>query len=179
MDEEDEEFCDDCGEYIEDCCCNDEPEGETMNYPGDYYGLKLVNHGGLCCGIKTIYGFYGNPKNTVGELPACPGVNNGDAYGRQSSSNERFFTDEAPSETYEERVDRYIEFIKRRRPQHLIEVVFEHNQLDCYGWRPWLKKHRFRKVSTFLNSNSGNYVTVYHKAIGQPKKAKPKADPFA
>jgi hypothetical protein len=185
-DEEERDLCLYCLEEPDCCCCYDEDEEEEeeerpMNYPGseDYFGPKLVNHGGKCCGIKIIYGFHSATSSLCEELPAAPGVNESDSYGRDVSSNERFFTDSAPRETFEERADRYIEFVKRRRPRHVIEVVFEEGQLDYHGWRPWLRKHRFRKVTKFLNSNSGNYVTIYHKAIGQPKKAKPKADPFS
>lgn len=149
------------------------------NYSDLHYGPKLVFHGGLCCGIKTIHGFYSSPASQVSELEECP-KDDIDKLGGTVSSSRRFFTDAAPAETGGERVDRYIKFVRKRRPQHVIEVVIADYQM--HQWGAFLKKRRFRKVSSFVNSNTDNTVHIFHKYIGQPRKTKKAAttsDPFS
>lgn len=147
---------------------------------------RLVNHGGLCCGIKTIYGLGYSPDSPAKVLEAVP-YNNRAKCGDHVWSSLRYFSDAAPAETYAERVERYIKFVQKHAPKHLIEVVLESGQYEgaCSwnssypGWKAFLRKHKFKKVNSFLNSNSGNTVLVFHKTIGQPVKAKAKPDPFA
>lgn len=140
----------------------------------DYYGPKLVFHGGLCCGIKTIHGFYPSPNSLAAELQAVP-RDDSDQLGHNVNSNQRFFTDAAPEEKMSERIDRYIAFVKEHRPQHIIEVVIAHFQLGM--WKEFLRSRQFRKVTEAKNSNSGNTIYIYHKRIGQPPKKKKAATP--
>lgn len=159
---------------------DDEEDEEDMatQYPDSYYGLRLVAHGGLCCGVKTIYGFTCSPESKLAALQACP-ADNRDTYGNYVHSNDRFFNDAAPEETYLERLDRYLAFLEKKRPKGLVEVTLTTSQLCVWG--NLLRKRGFKKVTTFVNSNSGNTVVVLHKTYGQPPKVKkPKVtDPFA
>ncbi len=136
--------------------------------------MILTFHIGKCCGVKTVYGFpYGDdgPNRELPSLEALEEQNNADANGRHVSSTDRFFHDEAPSETGVERLDRYIQYMKERRPQNLLEVclidkpVSGSNYWTQEAWFPILKERGFRRVSRFKNSNSGNVVNVFHLTI--------------
>ena len=143
-------------------------------YGSCYNGLKLVNHGGKCCGIKTIYGFNFNPEPR--SYDKCSSlnkikINNKDSYGYMVACNERFFTDSAPEEGYRERLQRYIDFVKKRRPKQLIEVILQ----DSYqkDWQKELVKNfGFVKVTNFKNSNSGLWLSVFHLVIDEDLKPK-------
>lgn len=67
-----------------------------VDYPYEYYGPRLVFHGGLCCGIKTIYGFTYRPTDELDGLDPCKSKDSSDKYGAHVKSKQRFFTDEAP-----------------------------------------------------------------------------------
>ena len=127
--------------------------------------MHLAFHGGLCCGIKTIYGFYGHPdEKNAEELSAIP-ANNADSYGNQVASHERFFHEAAPRETGRERLDRYLDYLKRRRPSGIVEVVLATDngypdQVGC--WEPLLLERGFKEVTRAYNSNSENTCIVYH-----------------
>jgi hypothetical protein len=176
--------------FDEDIHDDNGPSGYVdSNYPGSYSGPRLVNHGGLCCGIKTIHSLCYGPNWKASPLEAVP-KNDRAKNGYNVWSSLRYFTDSAPAETYGERVERYIKFVEKYAPKHLIEITLESSQYNGTnygwndagkypGWKKFLKKHGFKKVSEFVNSNSGNTVLVFHKLIGQPKKTKAVKDPFA
>lgn len=137
--------------------------------------MELVFHGGKCCGIKTIYGFFNAPWDMTSRRESCE-ERNQDKYGHSVRSDLSFFTDEAPKETYKERLVRFIDFCKRRRPRHMIEVVLSNQSFSVYNnethefesirqidlWGPILEELGFLPVTTFNNSNTGFNVTVYH-----------------
>lgn len=135
--------------------------------------MNLYFHGGKCCGIKTIEGFphYPYSQHSWGEkhiaypLPEVGAVRNHDVYGQPTTKP--FFTDAAPEESIQERFARLIAFCKRRRPQGCIEVTLARNQFGSFNqvalWEPLLLEHGFKvTVPEFKNSNSQNYVTIYH-----------------
>lgn len=133
-------------------------------------GLQLSNHGGMCCGIKSIWNFGNGPDSlTYPEFAreAAPAVNNNDRYFDVSPQNVSFFTDAAPAETRVERLDRFIEFVKKRRPSHIIEAVLANTASEFWqkAWVPVLEERGFKEVTSALNSNSDNVVTVYHLVI--------------
>jgi hypothetical protein len=131
--------------------------------------MRLVFHGGKCCGIKTIYGFerpdyFVSPEEKRGFI--CP-----DEYGHHVSSDTDFFTDEAPEETELERFDRLIEFCENHRPNGIIEAVLASSDYKDYNQPPFWEEHflkrNFKLVNQCLNSNSGNTVYVYHRNSGE------------
>lgn len=153
--------------------------------------LQISFHGGHCCGIKTIKGFpYYKPGISFHDQePALQKTEakNNDAHGTAFKSDSNFFTDEAPRESVEERFGRYIAFLKKRRPQGCVEVALARTAYGGWDqnklWWPLLKKHGFKKtVPEFLNSNSSNYVTIYHLVYDELKKKKAETtavpDPF-
>lgn len=129
--------------------------------------MHLAFHGGLCCGIKTIYGFGFVPQMS---LPALSekALDDSDVFGSTVKSNQRFFHEAAPAETCLQRLDRYIAYVKLRRPRHIIEVTLattEPNSGGQFVWFPLLRRRGFKRVTMNKNSNSGNYVHIFHKVI--------------
>lgn len=127
--------------------------------------LKIACHGGKCCGVKTIHCFSDDfkdgwepaieKKTGVGDHMREP-----DAYGYDVSSKDNFFWLTAPGESTEDRLDRYIDFLKEKRPGGLIEVCLVSD--DQSYWIEQVEKRGFKLVAQFTNSNSGNIVNVYH-----------------
>jgi hypothetical protein len=135
--------------------------------------LRLVFHGGKCCGIKTIHGLEYNPTDNVPAVEKKKFMEN-DEYGQEVKSDLDFFTDAAPKETYLQRVDRMIAFCERHRPQGIIEIVLADTTYEPGGyydqtrnWAPLLRRRKFRCVNKCKNSNSGNTVHVFHRNSGE------------
>ena len=142
------------------------------NYGSTYEGLRLVNHGGQCCGIKTIFGFMDFDVAHQFMCDSLPLVtkDNSDINYDVVTSDKRFFTDSAPKENYFERLERYIAFVAERRNNHLIEVtlnagrdspVYNHQR----EWLLHLEGLNFKEVNRFYNGNSGNFVAIMHLVL--------------
>jgi len=133
-------------------------------------GMLLVFHGGLCCGIKTVYNMGYKPEDSHKELKAVP-RDDRDKNGFDTSSKDRFFHLEAPKETGKERLQRYIEYMKKYRPQNILEVCLassyskDYNQI--HNWGPVLEEFGFKCVTKATNSNSSNTVAIYHLVIDE------------
>lgn len=144
----------------------------NTEYPEEYNGLRLVNHGGKCCGIKTIYGFGQYPDDTSDSLPTLVSPNNLDIMYGDVSSNGRFFHLSAPEETTKHRLDRYIEYVRELRPKHVIEAVLysnSHRHAMCQeAWFPVLEDRGFKEVTAAENCNSGNTIHIFHLVISEP-----------
>lgn len=113
--------------------------------------MYLLLHGGQCCGIKHIAGLGYFPYSRLDPLPK-----GFIAYERS-----------APSETYVERLDRYLQFLADENPGGIAEVVLADVEGDGKGqltsWPPILEERGFREVNCCFNSNSGNMIYVFHK----------------
>lgn len=120
--------------------------------------MPIYLHGGKCCGIKQIFQLGCDPEDEADEKAETPPA----PYEGSSHINSPvdFFHPAAPEETTGERLDRYLAFIKEKRPKGLVEVVLSSYQFA--GWRKPLEKLGFTKVSAFKNGNSGNPCEVYH-----------------
>lgn len=131
--------------------------------------MMLGFHGGKCCAIKVIHGFYYHPDEMAGDLEQRP-FNDSDACGDDVSSNDRFFTDAAPEETYRERLDRFLAFNDKHRPCGIVEVVLSDDSF--YQQRKWwegiLLERGFRLINENMNSNSDNVCYVYHRNSNLP-----------
>lgn len=148
-----------------------------------YYEMKLFFHGGLCCGLKHIYGFSGRPNENVSRVKAADHFRSNDANGWPVTTEQPFFTEEAPEETGRDRLDRYLDFLKRFRPGGIVEVVLTYYQKDM--WHGELTQRNFKIVSECVNSNSKNHLYVYHKVMewdpdrdGWPEEPEDEEDPF-
>jgi hypothetical protein len=139
--------------------------------------MKITFHGGNCCGIKTISGLTLAPKDILWTLEEkSKFVSDTDANGGVVSSADNFYSFARPKETAGERFDAYMDFLRQYRPQGLVEVAIVRetggaikDQKDDYcgssyqeAWAPFLEERGFTMVNRFANSNSGNYVEVYH-----------------
>lgn len=123
--------------------------------------MKLGLHGGLCCGVKTLHNFFFYPFATLSSLKGLPEVNT-DRYGKDFNTKDAFFTDEAPSETYEDRLARYIAFCKRVRPQGMLEAILMVGDQTA-AWEEILLNHGFKVyVPDWKNSNSDNTLRLYN-----------------
>lgn len=126
--------------------------------------MRLLFHGGLCCGIKHIRNF---STYTDDMLPAVAAgtVRNHDQYGHAVNSELDFFTEEAPIESAIDRLDRLLAFCDKKRPSGIIEVTLAKglyiDQLKV--WEGELLKRGFKLVNSCYNSNSNNRVFVYHR----------------
>lgn len=131
--------------------------------------MMLGFHGGKCCVIKVIHGFYNHPDEMAEELEKQP-FNDADALGHNVSSDESFFTDAAPAETYRERFARFVEFCDKHRPAGIIEVVITNESFWTQKkyWHDILVNAGFRIVNENLNSNSGNICYIYHRNSNLP-----------
>lgn len=144
--------------------------------------MYLVFHGGLCCGIKTVYGFpYGTGIDFARKCPV-PGVaeqkphGNPDRQGRPVQSDLYFYTEKLPAETTEERLVRYIKFMEEHRPRNILEATLITPCQD--GAIALLEEYGFKKVNQWENSNSGNTVVVLHKNIEGPVVAEEEDDDY-
>lgn len=132
--------------------------------------MKINLHGGFCCGIKHISDLSHPQYTSEGRTPQTgqqtsinrhagnPAVNDmhRELYG------EDFFNDEAPMEKHPERLKRMVEFIKRERKHHLIEVVIQ--KVNQAAWVPHLEENGFKMVTEFTNSNTSYKLQVWHLA---------------
>lgn len=128
--------------------------------------MYLVFHGGKCCGVKTIYGMGSDPNDKVCSIVAHAKRNH-DKNGDQVRSDLTFFHEGAPLEKAVERLDRYIEFMKRVRPQNILEICLAVGSwTNQSAWFPALVERGFKEVTVHKNSNTGNMIHVFHLCIG-------------
>lgn len=134
-------------------------------------GMQLVFHGGKCCGIKTVYCMGTDPAVSQPSLEKMARRNNRDQTYGDVSSDMRFFTDSAPEESGKDRLQRYITFMERNRPRNVLEVVLcessDHEWQDQSAWVPTLQELGFKMVNRHSNSNSGNFIQIWHLNVGE------------
>lgn len=131
--------------------------------------MHLLYHGGYCCGIKIIQAFPYGPTEMVPALRETS-MTNLDQSGSPTDPQKPFFHESAPREPAIDRVKRYIDYLKRRRPKGMVEVTLFTTTSGTYGqqdWFPVLEELGFKDVTQFKNSNSGNIVHVFHLVYGQ------------
>lgn len=133
--------------------------------------MFVLSHGGYCCGVKHIYGLFSHPDVKM------EAIKDADAWRIQLviDSRERLaFVDPVPKQTARERFNHLVNKMRLYKKQGLMEVTLTSGIFDMglngdYNpqpqvdvWGPVVEAAGFVKVLTFKNSNSGNYVTVYH-----------------
>jgi hypothetical protein len=132
--------------------------------------MEIKFHGGECCGVKHISGFFSCPDQTAREKDESARRNH-DKMGDTVRSDWNFCWESLPTQTYKERLVAYIDFLKRVRPSGAVELTLTDYQLGMYGWKPVLEELGFKQVVSFWNSNSGNNVFVYYLVYGGKKCA--------
>lgn len=129
--------------------------------------MKVLLHGGFCCGIKHIAGvslpeYSAEPRTELkGEATSYKrhtlnAVNDmhRELYG------EDFFCEAAPMEKHPERLKRMVDFVKNARSHGLIEVVIQ--KVNQKKWVPFLEELGFKMVSEFKNGNTSCLLQVWH-----------------
>jgi hypothetical protein len=131
--------------------------------------MDVVVHGGKCCGIKTIRSFPGQPDHKV---PARVAKDNDkpDLLGASQNMGKPFHAPALPIETGKERLDRLIEYVREKRPSHMVEAVL--NQWQLPYWSELLRERGFRMVTTYTNSNTQLKIYVFHLVFHQGKLVK-------
>lgn len=160
--------------------------------------MQLVQHGGMCCGIRHIHELGDYPDDVLHEEDANP-----EARGFEVSLDNRsgLYPKAAPEESAEDRLKRLIYYCERFRPQGIIEVVTANewdesdegwewwddhdeppknptnvdNAQTCH-WRETLTGLGFNPVNVCVNSNTCNHITVWHRNSGEVPKL-PNPDP--
>lgn len=127
--------------------------------------MYLVFHGGKCCGLKTIHTLGTDPKDNVSPVETHAKRDH-DKNGDEVKSDLTFYHEGAPVETGVARLDRYIEFMKRVRPQNIIEICLAVSSFWSQDkWFPILKERGFKEVTKGKNSNTGNMIHIFHLVI--------------
>lgn len=131
--------------------------------------MKIVLHGGDCCGIKHIHGLSYYPSEQVCARKARKRTsylgntyNNAlnDMRSHNSNRNYDFFNEAAPKESYEKRFERLVKFVKDKRKHGIIEVVLSNSTQKA--WIPIVLREGFKEVSRGTNSNTSVVIVIYH-----------------
>lgn len=136
---------------------------------------KIAFHAGKCCGIKTIHSLGSDPTALCPEIVAvtrAANSQNADQYGYDINSSFNFFNGNAPAESVEDRIRRYVAFLDTWRPNGIVEIALtdyegsqgegnEDDQIAAFG--DLLKELGFREVNNCYNSNSGNRIYIFHR----------------
>jgi len=143
--------------------------------------MELLYHGGKCCGVKTLEGFWNSPKDQLQPLdsPRNPGGMsewcwesraNSDKHGHDVRSDVPFYHEQRPKETAVERLDAYLEHLVKVRPEGMVEALLVASQ-----WRSWHKtliERNFHVSCEFKNSNSGELIRCYQLLYGESNEAR-------
>lgn len=126
--------------------------------------MRLVYHGGRCCGIKQIHMLYSGPDFDMPKLAEYVGMG---AVGESA----RMFKGARPAETARERLEFLLGYCRTQWPDHIIEAVTAETPYSkqTTSWGPTLEELGFKKVNENLNSNSKNVCTVWHYNINGGK----------
>jgi len=122
--------------------------------------LKVVGHGGSCCGMYHIHQMGLDPNQNDVELVngrMKPLTTGGYYHG--------LFNRTVPAEPLKDRLKRLVEFIDDIRPNGILEVVLAVGPFrDQSKWNGPLLDLGFKVVNECHNSNSLNRIRVYHRS---------------
>lgn len=107
------------------------------------------------------------PNNFHAALAKSKEINH-DVMGDPVTSDLRLFHEAAPAESGADRLDRYLTFLKKHRPRHIVEICLgEGRYCDQTAWYGPLEERGFKRVTSAMNSNSGHKVHIYHLVIDE------------
>ena len=122
--------------------------------------MRVNTHGGMCCGVKHIFSFPGNPDWQCSALEGRI-VYQG-AGPEMDNPGENFYPGPRDKESGSERLKALLEYVDEKKTSHLLEVIL--HKYTATNWDALLKKHGFRLVTVFHNSNTHNTeLHVYHR----------------
>lgn len=120
------------------------------------YNIRRLSHGGHCCGIVHLVSFSCNPEDTL----AADDMIDDTITGYPNT----LYKIKRPAEKAIDRLRHHIEAIDQGRSSGVTEIVLTDGQLDAYKWEPiLLGEFGFVRVTRTRNSNSGNYINIYHR----------------
>lgn len=137
--------------------------------------MKILLHGGDCCGVKHIceLGYYPTFKLAARKpikmtsfkqkqkgSPWTMSDGHNDMRSRNPKKNCDFFNEAAPPEMAKNRLNRLVKFIKNNRQHGLIEIVLSMSTQKA--WIPVIEELGFKKGAEGKNSNTGVTIAVYH-----------------
>lgn len=143
--------------------------------------MYIVNHGGFCCGVRTIHNLGypedGGPDHMLPEIKkrTMEDTKEENALGPYKQRpntvavNRNIYQLDAPRESRLERLKRYISWYLGSRVYGVIEVVIadDEDDPDCdqtICWEKPLADLGFKLVTSCYNSNSCNRIYIYHLA---------------
>ena len=118
--------------------------------------LERAEHGGGCCGVEHIYDFSHSPNAEV-VASALTGIVSDRTCDCGECSEVAAFMAEAVLTDY--------------------QAFTKHANFTPSTWHEVMLSVGFKRVTRFLNSNSGNYCNVYHYCGGQPRGRNRTPDP--
>ncbi len=136
--------------------------------------MILSYHGGACCGIKHIHDMGTNPNSLCKALDEQD-EHSLDMYGFTMYTvrpDKNFHWEKAPEEKKVDRLDRYLNFLRKHRPKTLVEIcLIEKSPNYSFSvqtaWFPILEERGFKKVRRFINGNTGKTIAVFHLDLGK------------
>lgn len=127
--------------------------------------MNLTNHGGKCCGVKTIHNLNNHPHKNALSI-AARGYPQ-DCLQQYQKPGQRYFHEAAPQETYEKRLDRYLDYLKERNPGGIVDIVIViGGGADQSAWIPVLEARGFKEVARTVNSNSKATIAMFILVMG-------------
>lgn len=151
--------------------------------------MRLLRHGGACCGMRQLVGFFSKPDQ-VFEAVTEPPVTLTSAYSVVKNIADSVMSHEdivwpsigigkpfemrpaeLPKQTSLERLDMLLEHYDKDIKYGVIEAVLatgwvNNNQLT--HWRPILEERGFKFVTKCRNSNTHNDLYIFHRAKDLP-----------
>ena len=128
------------------------------------------NHGGYCCGIRQIFGFRLRPDEIIQARNVVEVARHSKLdlpfaiYIRDEQDAK--YPQKEPQETTLEKLDRYLRYDDALFGSGVLEIVlaesnYAHVNQAC--WMPIVKERGFERVTSNLNSNTGNTIHIYHR----------------
>lgn len=137
-----------------------------MSYIDQFNQMYLLHHGGYCCGIRELVGFYKGPTDILSpfsvDLPkiqefAKNGTKLFYAVDRNSQVTCPVFKE---TMTAEERLSEYLKTLDQFNPSGLVSCALTDQQY--LYWHDTLTKYGFKVASEFKNSNTLRTIRSYH-----------------
>lgn len=132
--------------------------------------MKVICHGGYCCGMTHIQGF---PSSLAQPMPATikKPANEFYKWKKENPSYYWMMQYERPQETAEERLRWLVSQglrVLTDRSSGIVEAVLTSYQGRGVAetWRPLMTELGFKEVNSHQNSNSGRTLHVFHLNTG-------------
>lgn len=127
--------------------------------------MMIKLHGGKCCGAKHIHNMGQYPEGVIYSRNALTATQTSWSEPSMGASRDMaggdkdFFNEAAPQEKYIERFDRLIEFLKRWRKHHMVDMILYGTQNTA--WKKFLEDRGWVQVAKWKNSNTSNTLYLW------------------